>query len=72
MKTLLMILTVLNAMTLDTHATNYNPTEIDLGGHLYHINEDYSISYEYKPNLIELKNGATIQINEDYSISYNR
>lgn len=66
MKTLLAILAIVNVSTVDTHANNYEHTVIEVGGHHYRIEEDYSISYEF--------NGAKeffgITIEEDFSINY--
>lgn len=67
MKTLLSLLVLTNLSTVDTHATIYEPITIAIGGHEYKIEEDYSLSYEFKG----AKEFLGVIIEEDYSISLN-
>lgn len=48
MKLLLLILTSLNMNTIDTHSVHYEHIAIETSDATYHIEEDYSISIEYK------------------------
>lgn len=65
MKTLLTLLVIANVSTVDTHANNYEQTTIAIGGHEYRIEEDYSVSYEFKGK----KEFFGMVIEEDFSIS---
>lgn len=65
MKTLLTLLAIANLSTVDTHANSYEPTTITIGGHEYKIEEDYSLSYEFKGR----KEFFGVTIEEDFSIS---
>lgn len=65
MKTLLTLILLSNLSTVDTHANNYEPTTITIGGHEYKIEEDYSLSYEFKGR----KEFFGVTIEEDFSIS---
>ena len=51
MKLLLTILSTLNMLTIDTHAIYYEHVTIDTPGATYHLEEDYSISIEYKEGM---------------------
>lgn len=68
MKTLLLLLSILNLNTLDTHSNSYEPNPIMIDGLTYKIEEDYSISVEYKPYYI-VENGKTFLVNEDLSLT---
>ena len=48
MKLLLLTLTALNMYTIDTHSIRYEHIAIETTGATYHIEEDYTISIEYK------------------------
>lgn len=48
MELLLLILTTFNMYTVDTHSVNYKHIAIESAGVTYHIEEDYSITIEYK------------------------
>ena len=48
MKLLLITLTTLNMYTIDTHSIRYEHVVIETTGATYHIEEDYTISIEYK------------------------
>ena len=48
MKLLLITLTMLNMYTIDTHSIRYEHIAIETTGATYHIEEDYTISIEYK------------------------
>ena len=45
---LLIVLTTLNIHTIDTHSIHYEHVVIETAVATYHIEEDYSISIEYK------------------------
>lgn len=67
MKTLLALLAIANLSTVDTHAASYDPTTIVIGGHEYRIEEDYSLSYEFKG----AKEFFGMVIEEDFCINLN-
>ena len=48
MKLLLITLSTLNMYTLDTHAICYEHIEIETSEAVYHLEEDYSVTVEYK------------------------
>ena len=48
MKTLLLVLSTLNMLTLDTHAIYYEHIAIETSEAVYHIEEDYSITVIHK------------------------
>lgn len=48
MKLLLLTLTTLNMLTIDTHSIYYTHIAIETTEATYHIEEDYSITIEYK------------------------
>ena len=48
MELLLIALTTLNMYTLDTHAIYYDHVVIETDEVRYHIEEDYSLTIEYK------------------------
>ena len=48
MKTLLLALSTLNMLTLDTHAIYYEHIAIETNEAVYHIEEDYSVTVQYK------------------------
>lgn len=48
MELLLIALTMLNMYTLDTHAIYYEHVVIETNEVRYHIEEDYSLTIEYK------------------------
>lgn len=51
MKLLLLILTTLNMNTVDTHSIHYKHIAIETTGATYHVEEDYTISIEYKEGM---------------------
>lgn len=51
MELLLLALSTLNMLTIDTHSISYNHVAIDTPGATYHLEEDYSISIEYKEGM---------------------
>ena len=51
MELLLLVLTTLNMHTVDTHSIHYEHVAIDTPGATYHLEEDYSISIEYKEGM---------------------
>ena len=65
MKTLLTLLAIANMTTVDTHTNNYEPATIEVGGHEYRIEEDYSVSYEFTGR----KEFFGMVIEEDFSIN---
>lgn len=65
MKTLLITIALLNASTVDTHSIQYEPTPINIGGHTYTIEEDYSVSYDYQGG----KEFLGLTIEEDFSVT---
>lgn len=70
MKAILTILALLNLNTLDTHSASYEPLTIDLYGHNYKIEEDYSVSYDFSKSDQKLKIGENFYIvEEDFSLS---
>lgn len=48
MELLLLVLTTLNMYTVDTHSIQYEHVTIETRVATYHIEEDYSITVEYK------------------------
>lgn len=48
MELLLIALSTLNMLTIDTHSIYYEHVAIETTGATYHIEEDYSISINYK------------------------
>lgn len=48
MELLLIALSTLNMLTIDTHSIHYEHVAIETTGATYHLEEDYSISIEYK------------------------
>ena len=48
MELLLLVLTTLNMLTIDTHSISYTHIAIETTGATYHVEEDYSITIEYK------------------------
>ena len=48
---LLLTLSTLNMYTLDTHAIYYEHVVIETPGATYHVEEDYSITIEYKEGM---------------------
>ena len=48
MKLLLIAVSTLNMLTLDTHAIYYEHIAIETIEAVYHVEEDYSITVEYK------------------------
>lgn len=48
MKLLLITLSTLNMLTLDTHAIYYEHIAIETSEAVYHIEEDYSVTVQYK------------------------
>ena len=48
MKLLLITLSTLNLYTLDTHSIYYEHIAIETTGATYHVEEDYSVTIEYK------------------------
>ena len=51
MELLLIALSTLNMLTIDTHSIYYTHVAIETTGATYHIEEDYSISIEYKEGM---------------------
>ena len=51
MEILLIALSTLNMLTIDTHAIYYEHVSIDTGEVVYHLEEDYSITIEYKEGM---------------------
>ena len=51
MEILLIVLTTLNMLTIDTHAISYTHVAIETTGATYHVEEDYSITIEYKEGM---------------------
>ena len=51
MKLLLITLSTLNMLTIDTHAIYYEHIAIETSEATYHIEEDYSITIEYKEGM---------------------
>ena len=51
MKTLLLVLSTLNMLTLDTHAVYYEHIAIETSEAVYHIEEDYSITIQDKEGM---------------------
>ena len=52
MELLLLALTTLNMLTIDTHSISYTHVAIETDGATYHLEEDYSISIEYNEGMI--------------------
>lgn len=48
MELLLLALSTLNMLTINTHSIHYEHVVIDAPGTTYHVEEDYSITIEYK------------------------
>lgn len=48
MKLLLIALSTLNFYTLDTHSIYYTHVEIETSEAVYHIEEDYNVTVQYK------------------------
>ena len=48
MELLLITLSTLNMLTIDTHSIYYEHVAIETTGATYHVEEDYTISIEYK------------------------
>ena len=48
MEVLLITLSTLNMLTLDTHAVYYEHIAIETNEAVYHLEEDYSVTVEYK------------------------
>lgn len=48
MELLLLVLTTLNMHTIDTHAIYYEHVVIETDEARYHLEEDYSLTIEYK------------------------
>ena len=48
MELLLLALTMLNMLTIDTHTIYYEHITIETTEAIYHIEEDYSVTIEYK------------------------
>ena len=48
MELLLIALSTLNMLTIDTHVIYYEHVVVETDEVLYHIEEDYSITIEYK------------------------
>ena len=53
MKLLLITLSTLNMLTLDTHAIYYNHVMIETDEAFYHIEEDYSITIQDKEGMVK-------------------
>ena len=53
MKLLLIALSTLNMLTLDTHAIYYNHVMIETDEAFYHIEEDYSITIQDKEGMVK-------------------
>ena len=51
MELLLIALSTLNMLTLDTHAIYYKHIEIETSEAVYHIEEDYSITIQDKEGM---------------------
>lgn len=51
MKLLLIVLSTLNMYTIDTHVIYYTHVTIDTAVATYHVEEDYSITIEYKEGM---------------------
>ena len=51
MELLLIALSTLNMLTIDTHSISYTHIAIETTGATYHVEEDYSISIEYKEGM---------------------
>ena len=51
MKILLITLSTLNMYTIDTHSIYYSHVAIETDGATYHVEEDYTISIEYKEGM---------------------
>ena len=51
MELLLIALSTLNMLTVDTHSIYYTHVAIETTGVTYHVEEDYSISIEYKEGM---------------------
>lgn len=45
---LLLTLSTLNLLTIDTHSIYYTHVAIETTGATYHLEEDYTISIEYR------------------------
>ena len=48
MEILLIALSTLNMMTIDTHSIYYEHVTIETTGATYHLEEDYSVTIEHK------------------------
>ena len=48
---LLITLSTLNMYTIDTHSIHYTHVAIETTGAIYHLEEDYTISIEYKEGM---------------------
>ena len=48
---LLITLSTLNMYTIDTHSIHYTHVAIKTTGAIYHVEEDYTISIEYKEGM---------------------
>ena len=48
MEILLIALSTLNMLSIDTHSIHYEHIAIETTGATYHVEEDYTISIEYK------------------------
>ena len=51
MELLLIVLTTLNMLSIDTHSIYYEHIAIETTGATYHVEEDYTISIEYKEGM---------------------
>ena len=51
MELLLIALSTLNMLTIDTHSIYYEHVAIETTGATYHVEEDYTISIEYKEGM---------------------
>ena len=51
MKLLLITLSTLNMYTIDTHSIRYEHIAIETTGVTHHVEEDYTISIEYKEGM---------------------
>ena len=51
MELLLIALSTLNMLTIDTHSISYEHIAIETTGATYHVEEDYTISIEYREGM---------------------
>ena len=51
MKTILTLIALMNLNTVDTHSIRYEPIIVETGTSTYQIEEDYTVSEQFKTDL---------------------